>query len=140
MNRLVIAEIERRRSFVRATGVTSLQQDIDRVRRAAQASVRRESSLQVAWGRTAPPELAERCRAVALRGGVLTLAVKDQSSRYLVDRWIRGSGRASLATALGTGVTRVTINVSGHEPGNATGSPEGPTGAPPEARRRPTSR
>jgi hypothetical protein len=109
--RLVIAEIERRRSYVRRSRDVALGRDLERVQRDARAAVRRETSLQTAWRHAAPPDVAARARPRSFRAGVLTLGVADQAGKYLVDRWIKGQGRVALGAALSAVVTRVVIRV-----------------------------
>lgn len=112
IERLVIAEIERRRSYVRPPKDTTLGTALDRIQQDLRASVRRESALQAAWKRLSPASLGPRVRAVSLRGGTLTLAASDQSAKYLVDRWLTPSNRAALSAALGSVVTRVTVKIA----------------------------
>lgn len=112
IERLVIAEIERRRSYVRPPRETTLHATLDRVEQALRASARQESALQSVWRRLAPPELASRVRPVSLKSGVLTLSATDQSARYLADRWLTPATRAALAGSLNTLVARVSVKIA----------------------------
>ncbi len=109
IERLVIAEIERRRSYIRPSRDVTLAPSLDRIERDLRASVRRESALHSAWRRLAPPDLGARVRATSLRAGTLTLSAPDQSAKYLVDRWLTPRNRAELAAALGSIITRVVV-------------------------------
>lgn len=111
IERLVIAEIERRRSYARPAKDTTLPPVLDRIQRDLRASVRRETSLQAAWRRVAPADLTARVRALSLRGGTLTLGASDQSAKFLADRWMKGQGRGLLATAIAAAITRVVVKV-----------------------------
>lgn len=112
IERLVIAEIDRRRSYVRPPRDVTLHATLDRVEQALRASARQESALQAAWRRLAPAELAARVRPVSLKGGVLTLSASDQSARYLADRWLTPATRAALAGSMNTLISRVSVKIA----------------------------
>lgn len=120
VERHVIAQIERRRSHLPPVPERALGASLDRLVSDLRASVRRETTVQSAWRRLAPADLAGTVRAVSWRSGVLRLAADDQSARYLADRWLRGQGKTLLAAALGGAITRTIIRV-----GSAP-SPEAP--------------
>lgn len=49
-------------------------------------SARRLGAVQALWEEIVPGEWVERARPVALRGGRLTIAVRDAAARFLLER------------------------------------------------------
>lgn len=76
------------------------------VRLEASKSAAATQGAATAWERCAPPGIAGLCRVGAARRGVLTVAVKDAASRFVVDRWLRSGGGALLR---GAGVRDVRV-------------------------------
>jgi len=112
IERLVIQEIERRRSYLRPERDATLNATLDHVERALRASARQESALQTTWRRHAPPELVARVRPVSLRFAKLTLAASDSSALYLATRWLTPATRATLAASLNTLISRVVVKIA----------------------------
>lgn len=117
----MIAEIERRRSFVRQSKDVTLCGALERIESAVRSSVRRDSSLQSAWRSVAPPEVLARARATSFRAGTLTIIAKDQSGKYLVDRWMQAKGRLALGAILNAAVLKVSIRMDGGVADRGTG-------------------
>ncbi|MBX3390222.1 MAG: DUF721 domain-containing protein [Phycisphaeraceae bacterium] len=70
------------------------------VQRIAQDARRADRGLikaTEAWEETAPPEIAESCRPVALRSGTLEIACDSSAAAYSVNHWFQSEGAGALA-------------------------------------------
>lgn len=56
-----------------------------------------------------PGEMAARLRVVSFRAGVLTVRAADASTKYAMDRFLRGGGEAALARLTPTTLRRVKL-------------------------------
>ncbi len=77
-------------------------------------------SVLEAWERVVPPELQARCWPSALSRRVLTVVVADAGTGYEFSMWLRGGGEGQLRTAAKTAVSRVKVEVTGHQTGRST--------------------
>lgn len=107
------ALLERLRSVrVRAPKDVSIGDTIGEQLRRMRQAARATSGTANAWdallsGAGLRPELLERTRVVSFRYGVLTVRVADASTRYAVDRFLRGGGENALARLAPTTLKRV---------------------------------
>ncbi|HZW08966.1 MAG TPA: DciA family protein [Phycisphaerales bacterium] len=62
-----------------------------------------------AWRTVVPSELGARTRLRSFQRGVLTIEAPDAATRYLLEQWLRGGGRAMLAGCAPATVRRVVI-------------------------------
>ncbi|MFG0327279.1 MAG: DciA family protein [Phycisphaerales bacterium JB037] len=72
---------------------------LESLRREVERSRRDESRIERVWGEVVPAELQRVTRVVGVTRGVLMVRVRDSSSRFMLDRWLRSGGREKLAGA-----------------------------------------
>lgn len=72
---------------------------LESLRREAERSRRDESRVERVWGELVPAELRRVTRVVGVSRGVLTVRVRDSSSRFMLDRWLRSGGQQALRGA-----------------------------------------
>lgn len=98
-----------REARVRGPRDSSLAPDMDRAMREAAQLRRATSGCAEAWSKVVPPALLQRTALEGVSKGVLTVRVPDASTRFELDRWLRGGGHKVLAGACRVGLSRVKV-------------------------------
>lgn len=83
----------------------------DAAGRSLERDRRRSGGVGAAWGEACPARLVEKTAVRGLSRGVLTVAVRDASTRFEVDRWLRSGGLDSLIAASPAAVRRVKLTL-----------------------------
>lgn len=78
-------------------------------RRRARRTMRSHESLDEAWRRLAPSEIASQSRVLGVSRGTLTVRVADEGVRFHADRWLRSGGMSALITASPVTLIRVRL-------------------------------
>jgi hypothetical protein len=71
--------------------------------------IKQTGGIGEAWRTVVPSELAAKTRVQSFQRGVLTIETPDAGTRYLVEQWLRGGGRAMLAGCAPGTVRRVVV-------------------------------
>ncbi len=74
-----------------------------------QRTEKRLAGTATLWERVCPTELLERTCVVGLQRGVLTIGVRDHSTRYMVDRLLRSGLEADLIRRSAVSISKVKL-------------------------------
>jgi hypothetical protein len=85
-----------------ADGVEALRARLDREYRAG-------GGLGAVWLEVVPKELGDTAELILLSGGVLTVRVRDSSTRFALDRWLRSGGQKLLEQRSPTTLRRIKL-------------------------------
>ncbi len=65
------------------------------------------------WVQHCPAEMVGRTSVQGVARGVLTIAVDNASTRFALDRWLRGGGEAEIIAASTTPIRKVKLVIGG---------------------------
>lgn len=104
-----LADLRERRGARRPTGsmgdaFASAAKELERQRR-------RTGAVAGAWEAVCPAELIDRTAIEGVSRGVLTIRVADASTRFQLDRFMRGGGEMEVIRRSPSGVRRVKLVV-----------------------------
>lgn len=106
------SSIDRLRRFrVRPTPDRHAGGMIDAVRDELGRRVRSTAGIVDAWRAVVPDELADRTVVGGFRRSVLTIETPDATTRYLVQRWLRGGGQHMLAGCAPGTIRKVIVKI-----------------------------
>lgn len=74
-----------------------------------QRTEKRMAGSGALWERVCPPELLDRTSVVGLQRGVLTIGVRDHSTRYILDRMLRSGLEADLIRRSAVAISKVKL-------------------------------
>jgi hypothetical protein len=96
-------QIESRSRRVEVSGLFASTQ------RELQRTEKRIAGSAALWERVCPPELIERTCVVGLQRGVLTIGVRDHSTRYVLDRMLRSGLETDLIRRSAVSISSVKL-------------------------------
>ncbi|TVQ64383.1 MAG: DUF721 domain-containing protein [Phycisphaerales bacterium] len=115
---------------VRADKDVSMRSLLEREAVELRRTQKRLGNAAAVWAETCPPDLLGHTSLAGLLRGVLTIRVRDASTRYELDRMLRSGGEAAMVRRLNAPVRKVKLVVA--PPGSAPGSaPDSPPRNPP---------
>lgn len=104
------ASIEKIRSLrVRPPRDAAAAGAVGELRDKLEREIKQTGGMGEAWRTVVPSELLAKTKLKSFARGVLTVEVADTSTRYLLERWLRGGGRQMLAGCAPVTVTRVAV-------------------------------
>lgn len=74
-----------------------------------QRAEKRVAGSAALWERACPPELLDRTSVVGLQRGVLTIGVRDHSTRYILDRMLRSGLETDLIRRSAVAIHKVKL-------------------------------
>lgn len=95
----------------------SMAGPMDRELREIRKLKRAVGAIAQAWNATVPQELLKRTGLQSLSRGVLTVAVPDAATRFLLDRHLRGGGERALIGQSAAAIRSVRIVISNGQSG-----------------------
>ena len=104
--------LERLRSHrVRPDFDGSLHETLSRQAKDLERTHKRLGNAAAAWGRVCPPEFLSRTAIVGLNRGVLTIRVRDASTRYELDRMLRAGGETAVLRSVNAPIRKIKLVV-----------------------------
>jgi len=107
-----IRRLERLRALrVRPPARRSVSDALAETARRLERLQRKTGGLAATWERHCPPELLERTSIQGFARGVLRIRAADSSTRFALDRALRGGMERRLIEASTAGIRRVRVSV-----------------------------
>ncbi|MDX2114065.1 MAG: hypothetical protein SFZ24_00410 [Planctomycetota bacterium] len=120
MKRTAEHRLERLRALrVRGEAAQALGPLMQRVREELRQVERKLGGVGAAWARVCPAELAARTSVSGLSRGVATILVRDASTKFELDRWLRSGGERELVRSCPTTLRKVKLELAGDRAGGA---------------------
>ena len=106
------AAIERLRELrVRTAPDRSVGAVIEPMRKDLGKRIKQTGGIVEAWRAAVPDQLRARATVRSFRRGVLTIETPDTSTRFLVQRWLRGGGLGMVSSCAPATINRVVVKV-----------------------------